>query len=434
MLWPNADSSGCEGSPSWKRLLGASIKDASPCEDSTMSARGEPESLPSWADRQLSRDLPTLRAKGEGQHLEYMRDFPDQTRELAKEIAAFGTSGGGLILIGVEKTGKLVGLHLGDASQRDGYLSRIQGIAGRTVNPPITPKVGFACEGERAALAIRVHKGAQPVYYCEGRPYVRHLTESRLATPEEVVQRVLNWAGVKLSDEGIRTDETSEYYWRPELDRILVDLLIAMDEMPFLSLSPGPDYLRIACEQSGASLRDLRLQYLEDEEAVAESVGALAEKCDEIAAILSRHHSGTWAVLERRCPPLRESATELRRSVVGDLPVDDEFLVEASKTIKVAARKARALVERVDKMLGSLRLDDILGEAHWIGVDMLRVTYDDLRFLDEDDRNSLREASMDLHVLQCHEQHYRASGSDAALKQRIAEQTVKLENVAASID
>lgn len=346
-----------------------------------MSARGEPESLPSWADRQLSRDLPTLRAKGEGQHLEYMRDFPDQARELAKEIAAFGTSGGGLILIGVEKTGKLVGLDLGDASQRDGYLNRIQGIAGRTVNPPITPKVRFACEGGRAALAIRVHKGAQPVYYCEGRPYVRHLTESRLATPEEVVQRVLNWAGVKLSDEGIQTDETSEYYWRPQLDRILVELLIAMDEMPFLSLSPGPDYLRMACEQSGASLRDLGLEYLHDEEAVAESVGALAEKCDEIAA-----------------------------------------------------RKARALVERSDKMLGSLRQDDILAEAHGIGADVLRLTYYDLQFLDENGRNSLREASMDLHVLLSHEQHYRASGSDVALKERIAEQTVKLENVAASID
>ena len=31
--------------------------------------------IPIWADEQLSKDLPVLRSKGEGQHLEYKEAF-----------------------------------------------------------------------------------------------------------------------------------------------------------------------------------------------------------------------------------------------------------------------------------------------------------------------------------------------------------------------
>jgi len=66
--------------------------------------------IPDWADESLSRDLPIMRARGEGQELEYMETFPGNTRELAKEIAAFATSNAGTILIGVSDSGELVGL------------------------------------------------------------------------------------------------------------------------------------------------------------------------------------------------------------------------------------------------------------------------------------------------------------------------------------
>jgi hypothetical protein len=47
---------------------------------------------PPWADEQLSKDLPHLRARGENQDLEYMESFPQNMRDLGKEIAAFATS------------------------------------------------------------------------------------------------------------------------------------------------------------------------------------------------------------------------------------------------------------------------------------------------------------------------------------------------------
>lgn len=130
-----------------------------------MTDSGSTVGLPEWADAECSRDLPSLRKKGEGQYLEYMQAYPSQARDLAKEMAAFATAGGGLILIGIDDSGGLVGLSdVNEMSARDSYLNRIQGLAHGKVDPPITPKVGFACEGQHAVLFVRVHKGSQPVY------------------------------------------------------------------------------------------------------------------------------------------------------------------------------------------------------------------------------------------------------------------------------
>lgn len=43
--------------------------------------------IPTWADEQLSKDLPVIRSRGEGQHLEYKERFPQNTDKLAQEIA-----------------------------------------------------------------------------------------------------------------------------------------------------------------------------------------------------------------------------------------------------------------------------------------------------------------------------------------------------------
>src|SRR5262245_56594981 len=61
-----------------------------------------------WIDRELSARLPVLRSEGEGQALEYMRAFPDNAHELAKEVAAFATSNAGAILLGINDDGALV--------------------------------------------------------------------------------------------------------------------------------------------------------------------------------------------------------------------------------------------------------------------------------------------------------------------------------------
>lgn len=122
--------------------------------------------IPSWTDEELSIDLPDLRARGEGQNLEYKEKFPDNTSDLAKEIAAFATSNQGTILIGVSDSGNLVGINNGyDKKVRDNLLQRLEGISRGTVKPAITPVAKFAVENEQVVLVINVQHGTQPIYY-----------------------------------------------------------------------------------------------------------------------------------------------------------------------------------------------------------------------------------------------------------------------------
>ena len=123
--------------------------------------------------------------------------------ELAREIAAFATSGGGRILIGVDDSGNLQGLpNLNEPGGRDLLLRRIEGISHGTVKPPVTPIVRFATESEKAICIIDVPEGTQPLYYVHNIPYLRHLTQSRPAHPEEVIAKVRQWLGGHAPDPG----------------------------------------------------------------------------------------------------------------------------------------------------------------------------------------------------------------------------------------
>jgi ATP-dependent DNA helicase RecG len=100
---------------------------------------------PDWADHNLSAELPILRARGENQELEYIEGFPENVRELAKEIAAFATSNQGTILVGVSDEGDLIGLReAGKSEGRDAFLRRLECICSGTVKPAITPTARFA--------------------------------------------------------------------------------------------------------------------------------------------------------------------------------------------------------------------------------------------------------------------------------------------------
>jgi len=136
----------------------------------------------------LSEDL----AAGEGLRIEFMQGFPDQARDLVKEIAAFASVEGGTIYLGVTDEGQPVGLEE-DVETGKGHeemRKRIRGIVSSKITPSVVLEIEFPRDekGGVTVVAIKVPKGSEPIYYCEGRPYLRYLDESRLATPEEVKQ------------------------------------------------------------------------------------------------------------------------------------------------------------------------------------------------------------------------------------------------------
>ena len=82
---------------------------------------------------------PDQRVK-EGVRVDYKKDLP---KDLGKTISAMANTSGGLIIIGVEEDQgvptKVDGIPLGPGD----ITTRITNIAYSTIDPPLTPEVGF---------------------------------------------------------------------------------------------------------------------------------------------------------------------------------------------------------------------------------------------------------------------------------------------------
>lgn len=112
--------------------------------------------------------------------------------DFGKWIASFSTSGGGLILVGVEDTGELIGLEqTNSVTERDNITQRVEGLQGM-VTPRVITERAFAEESGKVVLCITVPSGIG-VYYYKYVPYVRDGAQSRPAAPEEV-ERILKAA------------------------------------------------------------------------------------------------------------------------------------------------------------------------------------------------------------------------------------------------
>jgi len=145
--------------------------------------------LRQWADAELSRRLPDIRAAGEGPEVEFKEQWPDKAVRIAQALAAFGTSGGGTLFIGVSDNGDLIGIAAADGDARDDLFERVHGVVD-TIRPRLNADILFAVETATPVLAIRVPAQDEPVFYHDHRPYIRDGRRSRPATPEEVKERV----------------------------------------------------------------------------------------------------------------------------------------------------------------------------------------------------------------------------------------------------
>lgn len=217
-------------------------------------------------------------AGGESQTLEFKEQLPSQMRDLAKELAAFATSNDGLLIVGVSDGGTLVGL--GDLSalkKRDDLRGRVIGTCANSIKPPVTPAVEFVEIDGHWLMSIEVHKGTAPLYYVNNVPMLRHLTSSRPAEPQEVIDRVLAWN--KTGDE----PPSEEARFLSALAALLNDVLVSTSEVDTRDCRPWLDSLRYDLEASARRARDLQLQTPSSFEELSEQLEEMAEQLDAAA-------------------------------------------------------------------------------------------------------------------------------------------------------
>ncbi len=353
---------------------------------------------PNWADEKLSRDLPILRSRGEGQHLEYKEIFPQNTRDLAKEIAAFATTNQGTILIGVSDSGDLVGINGADnQEERDNLLKRLEGICRGTVKPSITPVAKFAVENKLIILVVNVPHGRQPIYYSNNIPYIRHLTEARPAEPHEVLELITDF----LTNQSIGgsenvTDDRSDFY--TNLARVIGEALIYADQAGDREINPWLNQWRSEFSYAALELRDLSAQDIAIEENIADALKEVAMYLDKVASL--RLTLGCGPKLEQLTEQAKKKLTVIKQEKIDSIQLSNNSIRQISNTIIMTARKLDDLVNRSYDMVETGRIEELQTEASGFGHQLLKFSQYNIDILGEGFKEKLTSIGRDLHLVE----------------------------------
>ncbi len=220
-------------------------------------------------------------------------------------MAAFATSNEGHILLGINDRGRVVGLARSfgssEAEWRDSIQRRIQGIAD-IVDPKIRVDVAFVTLPEETICDVFVPKGAEPVYTVRNVPYLRDLSTTQRATPEDVKELHRRYFQASPTPPNPNNEKLLE------LANQLADLSLILSDVQDLH---GDDFKqwRYDLESTGQVLRHLATSMEIAGVGAHDELLTLAAQLDDLAAVRSYGVSGTaWDVVLEKSNLARESA------------------------------------------------------------------------------------------------------------------------------
>lgn len=127
-------------------------------------------------------DLEQVVLAGESEMLEFKREIPKRTEDIAISVVAMTNRRGGRILIGVDEgTASIVGY------QADKPEETIRDILRLNCDPPIEPKVEIIPMNDKKVVSITVSEGADKPYGVKNKGvYIRSGSTNRIATRYEL--------------------------------------------------------------------------------------------------------------------------------------------------------------------------------------------------------------------------------------------------------
>jgi ATP-dependent DNA helicase RecG len=366
-----------------------------------------------WIDEEASKQLSVLCAQGEGQFLEYMREFPKNARDLAKEIAAFATSNAGIILIGVDDDGTCRGISAVIAKERDDLYRRLEGICTHGVKPSITPVAKFACQGEHLVLMLWVPKGSQPIYYAHDVPYVRHITSSRPAQPHEVIELIQGF--VRPLHSPAAAESVEELPGRhtqllADLLRELASVEILGEELQNRAFDPWLELMRAQFGHVASRLREAAAEQAAVDMKLDLPLLDAAEAFDHFAQL--RLHLGSGEDLSGSAKRAVEIAKALLERIAPEVisHVSPEQLTEQLLVIR---RELAILADQADKAPQSGSMERLQSQATEMGGKILNIAQYGVNRLAPNLRSTLLSAGHQLHISET-EQMYLDGGASVA--------------------
>lgn len=307
--------------------------------------------------------------------MEFKATFPTNTAVLGKTIAAFASTDGGTIYIGVGDGGDLVGLPGAESPQgRDGLTQRIEGICSGPIRPAVQALVKWGLEDEMIVMVIGVPRGSQPIYYHGNIPYIRHLTSSRPAEPQEVIERILSRLPAFAQPHAVgavlgHEEEIAE--WVGTLANALLPVLIYSDEIEYRLIDPWLTMWMADFKGSAELLRELRLGN-ETPSTAAAVIDSLLPKLEKLSRF--RMYLGCGPELMRL---MNDAAGDARN--LWEQYVDPNLTGDREEAIRSAIHRASTKLEdlsvRGREMLFTGESGEFQSAVASVGHEVLRMAY-----------------------------------------------------------
>jgi hypothetical protein len=156
--------------------------------------RGQQKNV-TYSPPDIRTQIQELIAQGEGLTTEFKQEIPSNHDKMLKTLAAFANGLGGVILLGVNNDGDVVGICPMENINKE--KDRITNMIRNTVSPDPQIRIEYwDIDGrkERYVIAIFVDKGSSPLYglhYEKFEIYIRRQATTFRARPEEIVALTL---------------------------------------------------------------------------------------------------------------------------------------------------------------------------------------------------------------------------------------------------
>lgn len=346
-------------------------------------------------------------AGGEGQAVEFKSQFPLQARDLAKEVAAFASSNEGLIFIGINDDGSAAGVtDTATAAERDGWQRRIQGMCA-SIKPPVMADVSFPTVDGCVVVCIRVPKGSAPLYYVQHVPYVRHLSASRPAEPQEVIDLVLAWA--KTEDKGPSPEEE----FLGQLASQLVSVIVRTAEVGNRErrVNPWLDELRSIFGYNASDFRRMAVGAPAALADIAPPLEALADHLDE-AAHQRLTMGGGWDEYSGAAESAHTLALTIKRDWIESRQINAESVAALETQVASQVKALAGLAKRAEQMMNSGRGEELQREAGSYGFNLLQAVAFGLGLEGPERREAIAEPARRLRELETR-QIYMDGGQSA---------------------
>ncbi|MCY4378930.1 MAG: ATP-binding protein [Candidatus Dadabacteria bacterium] len=351
-----------------------------------------------WVDQRLSEMLPALRDAGEGQHVEFMSEYPENGYELSKEIAAFASSNHGTILIGVSDYGELLGLpDLDSNATRDKLLRRIEGVCSGNIRPSITPIVKFAQENDVIVLAIKVPRGTQPVYYSKHTPYIRHLSSSRPAEPHEVIDRIAEYLAATPVEPA---EDTLESNFLSSIAEVLVTTRMLADQVESRNINPWREYIFSEANYLATQFRESATEEIAIGMKLDNTLKNIADHLDKAASHIHTMGEDSWMTYIGHWVAARDHAREAMEKHVDPVPLSARSREQIRDIIHKAMRQLVDLDSRTEKMARDGRMEELQDDASRIGSLLLKLTYYRIDDISPSFALKLRPLANDLNLIE----------------------------------